>query len=365
MANIQAHYGTNMNDVLDIAQQFRYIESAKATRLASGNIQETFLISGPEGSNDFKFILQKINTSIFLNPEHLIENHQRLEKHLASEKRELIIPRLMKNLEGSMVLHQGSSCWRAQEFVPQSRTFEQVPNSDIAFEGAFMVGQFTASFLDLDPTNLHTIIPEFHNLKRYLNEFHLAIEADVANRLSSCADELNRISELETAMVALFENTRSLPNRVCHNDTKISNILFDMKSNKAIKVIDLDTVMLEKVIFDYGDMVRSFLCLADENETDISKVVVRGDIFEAMTKGYLSVTKSLLEKNEKRELFSGGLLITYEQVVRFLGDYLRNDTYYHTDYTNHNLDRAKNQIRVLDQLLEREAEFIKIIEKYS
>ena len=351
--------------LIEIAQQFIPLAVSRITPLVSGHIQLTYLVEGQHKGKAERLVLQKINTSIFKRPRQLIENHTTLSAYLSEQKLAPIIPRLRYTASGAGLLEVAGEAWRAQEFIPHTTTFEQVDTAHIAAQGAKIVGQFNRSFLDLDPKRLHTVIPGFHHLDRYLKAYDQALAQGIGERVKHAKQEIKQIGDLAPLMTEKFAATRTLPDRVCHNDTKISNILFDAHTQQAVKVIDLDTVMPEKVIYDFGDMMRSFLSLAGESEQDLSKIQVRDEVFEAMTQGYLNPMKDRLTPEEKQALLDGGLLITFEQAVRFLTDYLRGDTYYQVQYPEQNWVRTKNQLCLLQRMLEKAPAYQSTIERYS
>ena len=160
-------------------------------------------------------------------------------------------------------------------------------------------------------------------------------------------------------------NSENIPIRVTHNDTKINNILFDKISGEAVCVIDLDTVMPGSMLYDFGDALRMGGSTAAEDETDISKVHFDKECFTAFAKGFLSEVKDIITPAEK-ELFAFSVkLMTYECGIRFLTDYLNGDTYFKIHRENHNLDRARNQFALVDELNRIEPELNSIIKELS
>ena len=153
-----------------------------------------------------------------------------------------------------------------------------------------------------------------------------------------------------------YENLLKNPafkTRVTHHDTKISNVLFDEEDN-GLCVIDLDTVMPGYFISDVGDMLRTYLSPVSEEEKDFSKIVIREDYFRAIKKGYMSEMENDLSEEEKAHFIYAGKFMIYMQALRFLTDHLNNDIYYGAKYEGHNMVRARNQVVLLQRLLEME-----------
>jgi hypothetical protein len=226
-----------------------------------------------------------------------------------------------------------------------------------------MFGQFQRLLLDLASPRLQDTIPDFHNTPKRLESFLVALCEDAANRADATRLEIAfalRHQAMASLLWAPFEKG-AFPERIAHNDTKINNIMLDEASGKALCVIDLDTVMPGFSLHDFGDMVRTAANSAEEDETDLSRVRVRLDIFEALAEGYLSETREFLTPAEKGLLVACAKAIIYEQGIRFLADYLRGDVYYKIARPTHNLDRARVQFRLLESILEDEDEMAKRI----
>ena len=218
---------------------------------------------------------------------------------------------------------------------------------------------------DFDASSLVEIIPNFHNTAwRYDNEFLPAIENNVAGRKDSCLDLIAEYKNRHSDMSKLVDmvDRNELPMRVTHNDTKLNNVMFDANTGKCICVIDLDTVMPGLALYDFGDSIRFGASTAPEDEKDLSKVEMDIDYFAAYARGFLSEAGETLTDNEKANLAFSAKLMTLECGMRFLTDYLNGDTYFRTDYPEHNLDRAKNQMKLvqdMEQKMDRMEEIIK------
>ena len=141
-----------------------------------------------------------------------------------------------------------------------------------------------------------------------------------------------------------------IPTRVAHNDAKIANVLFDGTTGRAAMVIDLDTVMPGTPLFDFGDLVRSSVSRSAEDTTALDDVVAEPELYLALREGYLEGTAGLLTPAEIALLEPAGRVITWEQAIRFLTDYLDGDVYFATEHRDHNLERARAQLALLASL---------------
>jgi thiamine kinase-like enzyme len=227
------------------------------------------------------------------------------------------------------------------------------------------MGEFQLFLNTLPVENFGETIKGFHNTPGRLETFLKTVKEAPATRKKQAAAEIRFAEEnqdIAHELKKLLER-KTLPKRVTHNDTKLDNILFT--ADGSVLIIDLDTIMPGSVIYDYGDMVRTFTSPAKEDEPDASKVQLRRAHFEALTKGYLEPRKDVLTEVEKESLLLGAEAIIYEQALRFLNDFLQGDIYYKTAYPGHNLVRTRTQIKLLQEILEKEKEFDTIIKQFD
>ena len=328
----------------------------------SGLINSTFKVIAKSNGTIDEFILQKINTRIFKNPIALMDNISKVADHLLSKKYPLEILKPTTTLQGaSLYVDSNKEAWRMFPFVNNTITFDSVATNKQALETALSFGQYLSYLLDFDPSQLEMTIPNFHDTRMRFEDFQQVIKLDPSNRVGDTKKEIADLLSLEQ-LIQKAEKL-DLPIRVVHNDTKINNLLLDAKTLKAKCIVDLDTLMPGKLMDDFGDLVRTSVSPVDENESDICKVTIRLDIFRNLTIGFLHHLKDKIEPVEIESLLLGAMLITYEQAIRFLGDYLAGDKYYKTDYSNHNLVRAKNQIALVQALLREEETLNKIIKE--
>jgi Ser/Thr protein kinase RdoA (MazF antagonist) len=243
-------------------------------------------------------------------------------------------------------------------FVPNSHTINVVQSPAQAYEAAKQFGKFTKLLSGFDSTQLKITIPDFHNLSLRYQQFEHSLKHGNIQRIKEADTSINTIKQY-AYIVDEFEKIKSDPEfkqRVTHHDTKISNVLFD-DNNKGLCVIDLDTVMPGYFISDVGDMLRTYLSHVSEEEKDFSKIEIREDFFKAIVEGYSSGMKNELSETEKKYFVYAGKFMIYMQALRFLSDYINNDVYYSTKYTDHNFVRANNQLVLLEKLIEKEELF--------
>jgi hypothetical protein len=232
-------------------------------------------------------------------------------------------------------------------YIEDSLVYLKSPNADIAFEAGKAFGSFLAMTSDLDPSLLHESLPRFHSMSLRYTEFERALTSASADRLTMASEMIESAHELRPEMHILEEWAAegTIPVRVTHNDTKISNALFS-KDGKALCVIDLDTVMPGIVHYDFGDSVRSICGTADEDEPEISEVEFNLEYYKSFVRGFVGASGLRLTEAETKGLARSGKVMTFIIGLRFLTDFLNNDIYFETKYDTHNLVRARNQFRL-------------------
>ncbi len=335
-----------MDEVEIISQKFfpgKKIFSVQ--HISGGLINSTFKITFEKGES---YILQAINKNVFRHPFALMSNIQIIAEHLKENKYPLKILQPVLSGNGLLEKDKSGNYWRAFPFIENTLVFEKVTSPKLAFEAAFAFGLFAKHLDGINLKRFEETIPHFHELKYRLNLFDNAFKEDAYNRRKNAEEEIESILKWRDQLKFDFEK---LPLRVVHNDTKISNVLFDKDKLKGVCVIDLDTVMPGFIVIDFGDMIRTMCCTASEEEKNLDKVEIDPDIFRATAAGFLKATKTILTAPEKDNLINGGIYIIFEQALRFLTDYLQGDIYYPVEEQDQNLLRAKNQIKLLQSLL--------------
>ena len=276
-----------------------------------------------------------------------MENIRRVTEHLQSKDTgsRSSLSLIAANDGSFLFLDDDAEYWRVYRFVEGARTYDAVQSTTQARAAAATFGRFQNLICDLPAPRLHETIPDFHNTPARYRQFFEILERDPFDRAKHCGAEIDRARSCEEAAGALvaLQNAGELPERITHNDTKLNNVLFDECSGKAICVIDLDTVMPGLAVYDFGDLVRTATMSVAEDETDLTKINMRMDYFEALAEGYLSTAVDFLSDAEIGRLAVAGEIITIETGLRFLTDYLSGDEYFRIHRPQQNLDRCRAQ----------------------
>ena len=324
----------------------------RITALEEGLINHTWKIE----KGDTRFILQRVNEKVFTRPWDIAHNISLMADYLKSHHPEYYFVAPIPAVDGKpLVFLEQEGYFRLFPYVPDSHTLQTVETPGQAYEAAYRFGEFTALLNGVDIRQLKITLPSFHDLSLRQAGFLRALKVGNAERVRETAD-LSRQLLQRSGIVDQFERIRKDPSfrqRVTHHDTKISNILFD-RNDHGICVIDLDTVMPGYFISDVGDMMRTYLSPVSEEEADISRIEIRDEYYRAIHDGYLDQMGAMLEKSERHDFFYSGSFLIYMQAIRFLTDYLNNDSYYGARYPGHNLVRARNQATLLERYLEKE-----------
>jgi hypothetical protein len=249
--------------------------------------------------------------------------------------------------------------WRAYFFIDRARTYDAVQSTRQAHEAARAFGRFQKLLADFPQPRLHDTIPDFHNTPKRFAALEQAISADAVNRASLARPEID--FALRHRAIAGVLATASLPERVTHNDTKLNNVMLDEATGDSVCVIDLDTVMPGLALYDFGELVRTTTSPANEDERDLSRVQMQFPMFEALARGYLSAADFLTPAEERFLAFSGKLM-TFENGLRFLTDFLSGDTYYKVHREQHNLDRCRTQFKLVASISAQEEEMNRLVE---
>jgi Ser/Thr protein kinase RdoA (MazF antagonist) len=327
----------------------------------TGHINKTYRARSLAGREDY--ILQRINTNVFKRPEVIAQNVRLTSEYLAKAHPDYLFAAPIPTTYGEPMSVEDGEVWRLTPFVAGTVTLDKADSPKQAYEAARQFGRLTRLTAEMDLSAFEPTIPDFHNLSLRFAQLEAAIASASDERkmwAGDVVDGLLAAREIVDRFEALA-GQGGLPDRLMHHDTKISNVLLREGSFEGVCVVDLDTLMPGKVISDLGDMVRTYVCPASEEEADVTRVVIRDEYFAALMDGYLSETRAALTALEREELFYAGEFMVYMQAVRFLADYLNGDVYYPVKYDRHNLYRARNQWTLLTRLREKEQPLQKII----
>jgi len=351
----------NINEVIA-----KFDVDASAAPYGDGHINDTYVTNSP------KYILQRINNSIFPDVDGLMNNieyvteflKEKIKKDGGDVNRETLS--VIKTNDGnSYYKTDDGSYFRMYKFIEDTVTYQSIEKKEQFYSCAKAFGKFQKQLADFDVSKLVEIIPDFHNTPKRVEALKKAIEEDKCGRKKDVEKEIefalsmSKYADVVTSLLGSDE----IPLRVTHNDTKLNNVLFDKKTDEAICVIDLDTVMPGSLLYDFGDSIRFGAATAAEDETDLSKMHFDISLFEAYAKGFLEELGDSITKKEKELLPHSAILLTYECGIRFLTDYLQGDTYFKIKREHHNLDRCRTQFKLVYEMDKRIDEMSAVIEK--
>ncbi len=356
-----------MNKKIDLNKILNQFEiESKIENYGNGHINDTYLT---ETKN---YILQRINTAIFKNPHELMENIENVTSFLREKiiagggdpDRETLT--VVKTSDGENYYKvDDDNVYRVYKFINDTLTIEQCTSPKDLYYAGKGFGKFQKMLDDFPVEKLFETIVDFHNTPKRVEALKTAIKEDKAGRAKSVQAEIDfALKNAEFAGKVVEEMEKgNIPLRVTHNDTKINNILFDADTKEAICVIDLDTVMPGSALYDFGDALRIGASTAAEDETNLDLVHFDKEYFKSFTKGFFEEMKASLTKTEIELLPFSAKLLTYECGLRFLTDYLNGDTYFKIHHEHHNLDRARNQFKIVSEISEMEDELNQIVKE--
>ncbi|MEO0471469.1 MAG: aminoglycoside phosphotransferase family protein [Bacteroidota bacterium] len=328
--------------------------------LGEGHIHFSF--RAREGEQDL--VIQQINTDIFQQPEQLqasiFQATNVFQNHLPPNKESLEV---QPSHDGTLFYRdQTGRYWRAFRMIQNSYVINQAPNPDEAFEATSAFGWLADCLHTEAAENYPPSIPNFHHLSSRSDAFLLACEENIFKRASDAIPEINFFHDWDRMIFREAYFRHHLPQRIIHNDTKINNVLFDQQRGQWKCVIDLDTLMPGLLLYDFGDMVRTFVSAVPEDEADES-IELDLPVYSAIVRAYREYVEEWISPAEEESLLDGGKIMTYLMGMRFLTDFLQGDVYYQTEYPEHNLDRAKRQIAMFSALVRQEKELRDIFRK--
>ncbi len=332
----------------------------------NGHINDTYL------TNPSQYILQRINSNIFTNPNELMNNIEKVTKFLKKKiaedggnpERETMT--IIKTFDRkNLFKYDDNNYFRVYKFVENSLAIETPESTDDLYEAAKGFAKFQKRLADFPAETLFETIKNFHNTPIRFENLKKAIKEDKVGRAAEIKEEMEFALAQEKWIGAVVDGLAdgSIPLRVTHNDTKINNILFDRATRKALCVIDLDTVMPGSMLYDFGDALRIGAATAPEDEIDLDKMSFNLDAFEAFAKGYAEELADSLTEREIELLPLSAKLLTYECGIRFLTDYLEGDTYFKIHRPNQNLDRARAHFKLVRDIDSKTETMTEIINK--
>ncbi len=334
-----------------------FLDETTIEPIVSGLINNTYKLCTKKGN----FILQKINTNIFKDPVTLMENIKYVTEHIrskaAAEGADIArcTLEIVKSKDGALFCKSDDgACWRCYKYIENSvglDTLEGDAYHSLELAGSAL-GKFQQMLMDFDASRLVETIPSFHDTKNRFKNLETAIALNLSGRKEQALTEIEFALQRKNFCGTILDEIEkgSIPLRVTHNDTKLSNILADANSGEVLCFIDLDTVMPGSALYDFGDALRSGAASGAEDEPDLDKIYFVDEAFEAFCRGYLSSAESFLTEKEIELLPESVIMMTFECGIRFLSDFLDGDTYFSTKYPEHNLVRARTQFKLVEDM---------------
>lgn len=351
----------------NICRKFGISACVKITPYGNGHINSTFLVDNGE-----KYVLQKINTNVFPDPERLMENIRFVTDYIKSKMRdagedtERATLSIVETTDGKLCTHEeNGEVYRMFRFI-DGISHDNADDVSLLYRAAKAYGKFQKLLSDFPADKLFEVIPDFHNTpKRYMN-FEKSLAENKSGRAGSAKEEIDFVLSMKNNISAVTDGIAdgSIPLRATHNDTKLNNFLFDRETDECLCLIDLDTIMPGSLLYDFGDALRVGASSAEEDEADLTKVHFRPEAFEQFAKGFLESAKSDLTKREIELLPYSEMLLTFECGMRFLTDYINGDTYFKTAYPEHNLVRARNQFKLVRDIEEKLPELNMLVSQF-
>lgn len=346
------------------------------TPYGNGHIHDTYrVIVEVENGRRVPYLLQRFNDKVFKDPVLVMSNIERVTTHLKKKMHSFgkidtkQNPLTVIRTQNNSPLHYDEEglFWRLFNFIDDSASFDVIRDNNIARAAARSFGEFLAFLNDLPEPPLMETIPDFHNTPSRFARLLEVVEMDPLGRVREVQAEIDFVFQREADTKKLFNQLEQgkLPLRVTHNDTKVNNVLFDNVTAEALCVIDLDTVMPGLAAYDFGELVRTCCTTAAEDEMDLSRVEFDIDVFRVIAEGFLDGASLCLTQAEYESLAFGGKLMTFENGMRFLTDYIEGDVYYKTHREGHNLDRSRNQFYLVTKIENKMPKLEEIIESLS
>lgn len=351
-------------DLKQIVSQFNISDQIISIEpYGNGNINNTFVvISEVENGVYKKYLFQKINTNVFKEPFKLMQNIEKVTKFIENKMKRSndnihpLLTVILTNNDSCLYEHYNSlgekDYYRAYNFIEDADVYDRSVDKKVVYNAGKAFGNFQKMLIDYTNNDIEDTIPDFHNTKKRYHAFIKDVKNDVKKRASVVSKEIVFIiqHEDECNLIVDLLDKNIIKNTIIHNDTKVNNVLMNKNMDDFLTVIDLDTVMFGSLLYDYGDGVRSACSTALEDEKDLDNVTIDMDLFKHYTDGYLSEMIEYLSPTEINHLADSVLIMALELGIRFLNDYINGDTYFKIKYPDHNLVRARNQLRLASEI---------------
>ena len=362
-----------INELQKIIDQFAIHGTVThISQINKGYINRTYYIETlSEHGHVHKYTLQRINTNVFPDVDALMDNFKLTTDHLYGRLRlpgqhvRGSVHSLRCTKDGHPYLKDDSGCWRMVTYFDGVYSLD-IPDSPETFYYAGQAfGSFVKEMSDVDINKVKEVIPNFHNTASRYQDLEKAIARNAKDRVSQVQPEIAfvRARVERYGMISQALESGEIPTRICHNDCNLNNLLFDSETHLPVAVIDLDTVMPSSPLYDFGDSIRIGTNTAKDDEKDLTKVSCDLNLYEHYARGYLEACGDMLTKKELELLPYAALIITSEDGIRFLMDHIDGDTYYNIYYPGQNLDRARTQLKLVEDMETKLPEIKRILKK--
>lgn len=330
-------------------------EGSRFEQTEQGLINTTYFVSF---GKQRRYVLQRINETVFPNCDALFHNLEHTLPYLSAPKYTQV--QFHRTLGGELFYRtENNELWRLMSYLSGSKSFHHTSDKQIAFEAGRILGLFHSQLNNLNPKTLKITLDKFHNLEWRKEQYHLAVKKANVKDLERTVALQKSITEIGEELSKL--QAMNLPVRVCHNDTKLNNILFS-EEKKALCLIDLDTLMPGLLLYDFGDAVRTLANPAPEEETKLSKIDFSIEMFAAFAEG-MALNRSVFSSDEIKSLSLGPVYMPFLHGLRAYTDFLMGNPYYKVAYPDQNLDRARSLIHFARLAKEHNTEMQKILQK--
>lgn len=348
-------------------------ELVSCERYGEGHINETYLAVVNDRGAEVKYILQRINTNLFKEPDKLMNNirlvtefsREKIKERGGNPDRESLSLVYAKDGAPYIRDEESGGCFRVYKFITDAIAYQTVEKPEHFYQSAVAFGDFANLLAQFDATQLYEVLPGFHDTVKRMGDFERSLAADKFGRAKDVKKEIDFVLARKDycgKIVSLLASGK-MPTKVTHNDTKLNNVMLDAKTGKYVAVIDLDTIMPGSICYDFGDSIRFGCNTGAEDEPDLDKVHFDIGLFETYAKGYLGALGKSVTPAEKENLAFGAILMTYECGMRFLADYLDGDVYFRTHRAGQNVDRCRTQFRLIEEMEKKLSEMNAIIER--
>ncbi|MBE6656479.1 MAG: aminoglycoside phosphotransferase family protein [Ruminococcaceae bacterium] len=362
-----------MDKLKDTVKQFiAHGDAISIAKIKKGYINSTYKVETlSEHNHIHQYILQRINTAVFPNVDALMSNFQLTTNHLAqnlqmpAQHRRGTVQMLRPTKDGKLYFKDDSGCWRLMTYFDDVYSLDIPDSPEVFYYVGLSFGQFIKAMGTMELEKIQVVIPNFHNTASRYTDLEAAIARDAQGRVGSVTDEISFIRARKDSFGKITDALESgkIPTRICHNDCNLNNVLFDNETHLPVAIIDLDTVMPSSPLYDFGDSMRIGTNTAKDDEKDLSLVSCDLLLYEMYARGYLEACGDILTKEELELLPYAAPIITAEDGIRFLTDHINGDTYYHIDYPGQNLDRARTQLKLLEDMEKKLPEIKAILQK--